>query len=148
MKTALAAIGTVVVLMALIALIAMIITNRDKELAAGNADDKLAVLPRIVAKQADDLDQVRGQYTDEYLHIYTSNMVDVQYGLGQPNRTLKFTDDSCNLPALVAVYNDLHYEGAFALEYRNLHCQPDQRAYSLVGIHPLPGQWSRKVGMR
>jgi len=33
------------------------------------------------------------------------------------------------------------------MDYRNLHCQPDPRAYTLVGIHPLPGQWSRKVGL-
>jgi hypothetical protein len=142
MKTALAAIGAVVVVMALIAMM----TNRDKKAAAGNTDDILAELPRI-DKQADDLREIRSQYTDEYLQTY-SNMVDVQYGLGQPNRIVKFAEHGCNLPALVAIYNDLHYDGAFAMEYRNLHCQPDPRAYMPIGIHPLPGQWSRKVGMR
>jgi len=141
MKTALAAVGAVVVVIALIA----VNTARDKR-AASSADGKLAELPRI-EKQADDLREIRSQYTDEYLQTYSS-MVDVQYGLGQPNRIVKFAEHGCNLPVLVAIYNNLNYDGAFAMEYRNLRCQPDPRAYTLVGIHPLPGQWSHKVGMQ
>jgi hypothetical protein len=142
MKTALAAIGAVVVAMALIAMI----TNRDKKAAAGNTDDKLAELPYI-AKQSDDMDEIHSQFTDEYFRPHENNMLEVQFGLGQPNRIVKFAEHHCDLVALVAIYNDLDGK-AFAMEYRNLHCQPDQRAYHLIGIHPLPGQWSRKVSLR
>jgi hypothetical protein len=33
----------------------------------------------------------------------------------------------------------------YILQYENLHCQPDQRAYVLIGIHPVPGQWSNAL---
>jgi hypothetical protein len=100
---------------------------------------------KTIKTQSDDLKEIRSQHTDEQFHLY-DNMLDVQFGMGEPNRLVKFDEYKCDLPILVAIYNQT-YDGAFALEYRNLHCQPDERAYKLVGIHPFPGNWTTKIGL-
>ena len=137
MKTALAAIGAVVVL-------AVIVNYKTTHLADNT---RLAELPEI-PKQSDDVSDIRSNFTDEYFHLHGGfDMVDVQYGMGQPNRVIKFAERGCpDEPALVAIYNSVAFvDGALALEYHNHRCQPDPRAYSLIGIHPLPGKWSRLV---
>jgi hypothetical protein len=57
-------------------------------------------------------------------------------------------------PIIVNVYHDMKAvdqkgvwldSKGYALVYWNLHCQPDPRAYVLVGIHPIPGLWWNKA---
>ena len=136
MKTAMAAICAAVML-------AVIINCNDK--ATGT---NLAELPYI-PKRSDDVTDIRSNFTDEYFHAHR-DMVEVQYGMGQPNRVIKFAESGCpDEPALVAIYNESRgIDGALAFECHNLRCQPDSRDYSLIGIHPLPGQWSRLVGLQ
>ncbi len=79
----------------------------------------------------------------------------IETKLGNPNSTWSFQDLSCaSQPIIVAGYKDLRgwdKDGNlippwdYLLEYRNLHCQPDERAYVLIGIHPEPGGWSKAL---
>jgi hypothetical protein len=96
------------------------------------------------------VESLHSNLEDKDVRLYT-DMPEALLWLGEPNVSIKFDDAECPaLPKLVSIYNDIrgYKDGKFsdfqrfALEYQNLHCQPDPRAYVLVGIHPVPGQWS------
>ena len=106
---------------------------------------------------ADDVDAI-----DSNLDVYErdvrlySDMPDANYRLGRPNEgPFLIRDSSCpSQPVIVVLYKDMRaWKGSnfimesksYMVQYENLHCQPDERAYVLVGIHPVPGQWSNAL---
>ena len=104
----------------------------------------------------DDIPAVDSNLNVEEREVKVYNdMPDADYRLGNPHATWSFKNLSCpSQPVIVAGYKDLRGldkqgnlipEWDYLLEYRNLHCQPDERAYVLVGIHPAPGGWSNAV---
>lgn len=127
----------------------------------GTADKKAATAAPITTNVTvpsgdfnDDVDEIESNLSvsDRYVKVYT-DMPDANYRLGNPNGgPLLIPYSPCpSQPVIVVSYNDMRaYKNShpidkdktYMLEYNNLHCQPDQRAYVLVGIHPVPGQWS------
>lgn len=105
----------------------------------------------------DDVDAI-----DSNLDVYEkdvrlySDMPDANYRLGRPNEgPFLIPDLSCpSQPVIVVLYKDMRaWKGSnfivdaksYMVQYENLHCQPDERAYVLVGIHPVPGLWSNAL---
>ena len=101
----------------------------------------------------DDVPAVDGDLDvgDRRVEVF-NHMPEANYKLGNPNATWSFEDLSCkSQPIIVAGYKDLDgwdkngnlIRGLdYLMEYRNLHCQPDERAHVLIGSHPEPGEFS------
>jgi hypothetical protein len=129
--------------------------------STGSADGKtVAAFSEVVLPSgtfSDDADTILSNLHvyDSYVKVY-SDMLDARIRLGNPNAgPISIPDSSCpSQPQIIVLYKDmLADEGSkpfgerktYILQYENLHCQPDQRAYVLIGIHPVPGQWSNAL---
>ena len=156
------AILKLLVLVVIVGAVIGFLTQSDKTQTTEPAKQaSLPLGPNRDGSFSDDVDGLVSNLADTYVKRYT-DMPEALFELGNPNfGPQSFPDPTCSShPELVSIYNDVKAwkddkngrpeftRGAYAVTYENLHCQPDLRAYRLVGIHPIPGQWSKAAGIK